>query len=1027
MNTTNPYLEQLQIFQRESQQHDQELIELVRKASALVHDGNTDEGCALYQKAQEKVDVFRSRWEIWICQTPADIPFATSWLQQMSQTKISLLLGKGQAAFRVGRLSEARETYKQALSLLGEHHDPNKASLLQTLGGVCMQQGSFGIAEKYYRDAHSEYFSLAESFSLKDDSYLFNWDQSIGSDSGRLIEFIGQNYGLDWVKTAKIDNIDDGKAIRVYTGKNSLSLKLNPEKTEVNLTIDDGRIGQFFVKTEESQLNIYQFDNKGIAHMLYVEAARTLSYAADNAIRQGNRDGFLRYLDEAIGFAQIHELHDVVRELWFKNFRYRLDTDPTGETLQMVHEELTKIKSLKQDAVFQVDALCLLSRYWRERGNLSAGEKILRNACKLIKDIPHKKWSILQELAEVCESRGDLKEAVMHSEEALSIARKISMPEVIATVLQTLIPLRLMINDDTVQREQAEQEMDELRQKGDNQVLTVTLLLTALTYCKQKQFDLAMKDIQKAEQVAPTPELRHRAKIAMAATLRDMGRKEDALKVNIDAITFLNKQILQGDKSLSEWKSLLSGVEAMYESAAFLAAELGNPRQAFEFADNGKTLRLRSQLAQTEQGTTGADPPSKVTFDEIHDLLAHESSAMVIFCVTGHGTLGLILDPREKEPQHFFIYDLTEAELRKMVPTGQENNLGDVFNNLPMLSKMLCPQLSDIVKHCTTLYIVPDSKLYFVPFAALEFEDGSRLIEHCALAYAPSAAVLRWVRSLRTRKAEHSYLVIGVGDEYLFSLDKIPGDDDGILIKFLEQNVGIDWVKAAKIEKFDDGVNIRVSTEKNSLSLRLDNERTMAILTSGNNIIAAFKAKTENGKQNIYCSFYEQTKVIANLTKAKLLPEATTVEEYMDEAPHFTVLHISCHGRMEGFGTMSASYLQFANQKFSAKDVLNFKGRLSADLVFLNSCTSGWFQSLLGSDVGGFWEAFLHEGVTSLIATLTYVHPVDAHELALGFYREWLNGGVTKAEALRKAQLGMLRKNIEPRNWAPHILVGDHR
>jgi len=88
---------------------------------------------------------------------------------------------------------------------------------------------------------------------------------------------------------------------------------------------------------------------------------------------------------------------------------------------------------------------------------------------------------------------------------------------------------------------------------------------------------------------------------------------------------------------------------------------------------------------------------------------------------------------------------------------------------------------------------------------------------------------------------------------------------------------------------------------------------------------------------------------------------------------------------------------------------------------------SGEFHSGLGGEVGGFWQAFLARCTASLVATLAYVHPRYAQQLPLDFYREWLGGRVTKAEAPRRAQLGMLRQNVEPRHWACHILIGEHR
>jgi hypothetical protein len=54
-----------------------------------------------------------------------------------------------------------------------------------------------------------------------------------------------------------------------------------------------------------------------------------------------------------------------------------------------------------------------------------------------------------------------------------------------------------------------------------------------------------------------------------------------------------------------------------------------------------------------------------------------------------------------------------------------------------------------------------------------------------------------------------------IESEYLFSWDEIPGNDNVRLLDFLKQKFSIDWVKKAKIEKIDNDMTIRVSTEKN--------------------------------------------------------------------------------------------------------------------------------------------------------------------------------------------------------------------
>lgn len=67
--------------------------------------------------------------------------------------------------------------------------------------------------------------------------------------------------------------------------------------------------------------------------------------------------------------------------------------------------------------------------------------------------------------------------------------------------------------------------------------------------------------------------------------------------------------------------------------------------------------------------------------------------------------------------------------------------------------------------------------------------------------------------------------------QYLFSWDKIPEieSENNNLIIFLE-SYNISWAKKAKIEKTDDGKTIILSTENNFLSLRLNDEKTKIYL-----------------------------------------------------------------------------------------------------------------------------------------------------------------------------------------------------
>ncbi|HMB44778.1 MAG TPA: hypothetical protein VKL21_03045 [Candidatus Methanoperedens sp.] len=97
-----------------------------------------------------------------------------------------------------------------------------------------------------------------DAFGFKDS--IFSWNEIPGKDNEKLIEFLKEDFDINWVKIvkmAKIEKVDDGTTIRISTEKNSLSLKLNDDKTRVTLEIDDGRTHEFTVMKEKGKRNIY--------------------------------------------------------------------------------------------------------------------------------------------------------------------------------------------------------------------------------------------------------------------------------------------------------------------------------------------------------------------------------------------------------------------------------------------------------------------------------------------------------------------------------------------------------------------------------------------------------------------------------------------------------------------------------------------------------------------------------------------------------------------------------------------------
>ncbi|TFH38750.1 MAG: hypothetical protein E4G94_11890, partial [ANME-2 cluster archaeon] len=86
----------------------------------------------------------------------------------------------------------------------------------------------------------------------------FCWDDIPGNDDERLIRFLNTRFGIEWAEIAKIEKIDNDRTIKLYFENNSLSLRLNDEKTKGNLEIDDCRTDEFTVETKDGKINVYQ-------------------------------------------------------------------------------------------------------------------------------------------------------------------------------------------------------------------------------------------------------------------------------------------------------------------------------------------------------------------------------------------------------------------------------------------------------------------------------------------------------------------------------------------------------------------------------------------------------------------------------------------------------------------------------------------------------------------------------------------------------------------------------------------------
>jgi len=144
-----------------------------------------------------------------------------------------------------------QEIAKAELIKVGEGYSASKLEFPDRTSSSPWVGANQILNEQVFRDQEKK----------NEERYLFSWDEIPGNDSIQLIDFLNQKFGIDWVKTAKIEKIDNDKIIKVYTKKNHILLKLNNNKTKLNLEIDDVKTDALIAKTENDKLNIYEEGN----------------------------------------------------------------------------------------------------------------------------------------------------------------------------------------------------------------------------------------------------------------------------------------------------------------------------------------------------------------------------------------------------------------------------------------------------------------------------------------------------------------------------------------------------------------------------------------------------------------------------------------------------------------------------------------------------------------------------------------------------------------------------------------------
>jgi CHAT domain-containing protein len=382
--------------------------------------------------------------------------------------------------------------------------------------------------------------------------------------------------------------------------------------------------------------------------------------------------------------------------------------------------------------------------------------------------------------------------------------------------------------------------------------------------------------------------------------------------------------------------------------------------------------KILDALYETEQqlNSTSTEAESAPRPVELGQLQAdlRPSELFVEYVLNGSKSYALAIT-REKVHQ----YTLPPKDALEQEAAQYRTEILEQKADLVRAQKLFNELLGEIAefRQKQTLIIVPDGKLHLLPFSTLA-DGGQYILASHLVSVVPSGTVLHILRHRDNQVAKDDQPYVGVAA----------------------------WT--AKVPPTTLFASIR----------------------------RAVSGPEEKELLPLPESQHEVETIAADLPKpSTVLVGAGATETNFKRLPlsQYNVVHLALHGYVDPeFPDRSA--LVFAPQKeptddslLQVREIRNL--RLNANLVTLSACSTG--VGPIGEEgVANIVNAFIEAGSQTVVSTLWELEDHATAHLMTVFY-DHLSRHEEKAEALRQAQLEMLKSGSAPYAWAGFVLVGD--
>jgi CHAT domain-containing protein len=385
------------------------------------------------------------------------------------------------------------------------------------------------------------------------------------------------------------------------------------------------------------------------------------------------------------------------------------------------------------------------------------------------------------------------------------------------------------------------------------------------------------------------------------------------------------------------------------------------------------------------------------------------------------GMDGLVLLARERSEGQ------CRAVKQSLLDAAQEQAILQRLGALVVPSAVLAELRLKKTKH---LLIIPDGSLHYLPFAMLRIaaEDGSAtryLLEEFSVSYTPAMTTLETIRKQR------------IAREQSRKVARHP------LLAFANPAYGAEGVVSVPAKASGDAMITRLR------SVRGD-------YYSGSGLRLTSLPETEQEAMRVASLFGPPTCVRAEAAAeadatALVLASRAASEDQVKRLlgprtnrarPGWQYVLFSTHGLADPQNGMlscialSAPSGESAEDGFlQAQEVLDLE--LDADLVMLSACQTGLGRMRGGEGLVGLCGTFFVAGAESVCASLWSVPSDPTGQLVTEFFKGLKSGTMNRAEALRQAQLTVLRSGqtaqgkpadySSPFCWAAFVLAGEYR